>query len=60
MPVTTLAFGLGAAAISGLPPLNGFASEWLTFQGLLGAGARAGPLAARPVGVPARGRRRSG
>jgi hydrogenase-4 component B len=41
MPVTTLAFAIGAAAISGLPPLNGFASEWLTFQGLLGAGAEA-------------------
>jgi hydrogenase-4 component B len=39
MPVTTLAFAVGAAAISGLPPLNGFASEWLTYQGLLGAGA---------------------
>jgi hydrogenase-4 component B len=41
MPLTTLAFAIGAAAISGLPPLNGFASEWLTFQGLLGAGASA-------------------
>ena len=39
MPITALAFGIGAAAISGLPPLNGFASEWLTFQGLIGAGA---------------------
>jgi hydrogenase-4 component B len=38
MPVTALAFGLGAAAISGLPPLNGFASEWLVFQGLLTTG----------------------
>jgi hydrogenase-4 component B len=38
MPLTALTFGLGAAAISGLPPLNGFASEWLTFQGLLAAG----------------------
>ncbi|HEY6608896.1 MAG TPA: proton-conducting transporter membrane subunit, partial [Candidatus Limnocylindria bacterium] len=38
MPMTALAFGVGAAAISGLPPLNGFASEWLTFQGLLEAG----------------------
>ena len=37
MPVTALAFGIGAAAISGLPPFNGFASEWLVFQGLLGA-----------------------
>jgi hydrogenase-4 component B len=48
MPVTALAFGVGAAAISGLPPLNGFASEWLTFQGLIGAGGEdALPLAAR-------------
>src|SRR6185369_6579153 len=38
MPRTALLFGIGAAAISGLPPLNGFASEWLTFHGLLGAG----------------------
>jgi hydrogenase-4 component B len=37
MPVTTLAFAVGAAAISGLPPLNGFAGEWLTFVALLGA-----------------------
>ncbi len=44
MPVTMLTFGIGAAAISGLPPLNGFASEWLTFQGLLGA-AGSGALA---------------
>jgi hydrogenase-4 component B len=41
MPITALAFGIGAAAISGLPPLNGFASEWLTFQGLIGAGGEA-------------------
>ena len=26
---------MGALAISGVPPLNGFASEWLTFQALL-------------------------
>ena len=41
MPVTTLAFAIGAAAISGLPPLNGFASEWITFQSLFRAGADA-------------------
>ena len=57
MPVTTLAFVVGAAAISGLPPLNGFASEWLTFQGLLGAGADGRAVARRPVGVTARDRR---
>ena len=50
MPITALAFGIGAAAISGLPPLNGFASEWLTFQGLIGAGADGAlsPWPARP------------
>jgi hydrogenase-4 component B len=35
MPWTGAAFLLGAAAIAGLPPLNGFASEWLTLQALL-------------------------
>ncbi|MCP5157954.1 MAG: hydrogenase 4 subunit B [Gammaproteobacteria bacterium] len=35
MPWTALAFLIGAAAISALPPLNGFASEWLTFQAIL-------------------------
>jgi hydrogenase-4 component B len=35
MPWTGLLFLTGAMAISGLPPLNGFASEWLTFQGFL-------------------------
>jgi len=35
MPWTGLFFLAGAMAISGLPPLNGFASEWLTFQGFL-------------------------
>ena len=35
MPVTGLAMLVGAAAISALPPLNGFASEWLVFQAIL-------------------------
>jgi hydrogenase-4 component B len=35
MPQTALAFLVGAMAISALPPLNGFASEWLTFQAVL-------------------------
>ncbi len=38
MPLTALAFGLGAVAIVGLPPLNGFVSEWVVFMALLGAG----------------------
>ncbi|MEI7745505.1 MAG: proton-conducting transporter membrane subunit [Chloroflexota bacterium] len=41
MPATTLVFMTGAAAISGLPPLNGFTGEWLTFQALIGAGGEA-------------------
>jgi formate hydrogenlyase subunit 3/multisubunit Na+/H+ antiporter MnhD subunit len=32
MPKTALYFLVGALAISALPPLNGFVSEWLTFQ----------------------------
>lgn len=36
MPWTALFFLIGSAAISALPPLNGFASEWLVFQSLLG------------------------
>jgi hydrogenase-4 component B len=35
MPWTAGFFLLGAAAISGLPFLNGFVSEWLVFQSLL-------------------------
>ncbi|MBL8659980.1 MAG: hydrogenase 4 subunit B [Rhodospirillales bacterium] len=35
MPVTASTFLVGCAAISALPPLNGFASEWLTFQAIL-------------------------
>jgi hydrogenase-4 component B len=35
MPWTGGAFLVGAMAIAGLPPLNGFASEWVTLQSLL-------------------------
>jgi hydrogenase-4 component B len=35
MPWTGGAFLVGAMAIAGLPPLNGFVSEWLTLQALL-------------------------
>jgi hydrogenase-4 component B len=35
MPKTAVAFLIGCAAISALPPLNGFVSEWLTFQAIL-------------------------
>ena len=35
MPLTAVAFGIGSVAIVGLPPLNGFVSEWVVAQGLL-------------------------
>jgi hydrogenase-4 component B len=35
MPKTALAFLVGCVAISALPPLNGFVSEWMTFQAIL-------------------------
>jgi hydrogenase-4 component B len=35
MPQTALAFLVGCVAISALPPLNGFVSEWMTFQAIL-------------------------
>ena len=39
MPRTALCFLVGSAAIAALPPLNGFVSEWLVFQALLGGSA---------------------
>jgi len=39
MPTTALLSLVGALALAGLPPINGFPSEWLTFQ-LLVAGAQ--------------------
>jgi len=35
MPTTGLLFLVGSVAISALPPLNGFASEWLMLQAIL-------------------------
>jgi len=35
MPMTSFTFLVGSAAIAALPPLNGFVSEWLTFQAIL-------------------------
>jgi len=55
MPVTATCFLVGAAAISGLPPLNGFVSEWLVFvaafrsSGNLPAGWAVASLAVAPV-----------
>jgi hydrogenase-4 component B len=35
MPLASFAFLIGCVAISALPPLNGFVSEWLTLQAIL-------------------------
>jgi NADH:ubiquinone oxidoreductase subunit 5 (subunit L)/multisubunit Na+/H+ antiporter MnhA subunit len=49
MPWTGLTFLTGAAAISGLPPLNGFASEFLIYLGALEGAASLGMSAAVPA-----------
>ncbi len=46
MPTTGGFFLIGAAAISGLPPLNGFVSEWLIYLGALGHGLLSSPRGA--------------
>src|SRR5512140_3328792 len=53
MPWTAWLFLLGAAAISALPPLNGFVSEWMTFQALLLGGVRLGGGAGLAAAVAA-------
>jgi hydrogenase-4 component B len=60
MPWTGGAFLVGATALAGLPPLNGFVSEWLTLQALLHVssyggvgGGVAGALAAAALGATA-------
>lgn len=45
MPWTAGLFAFGSVAISALPPLNGFVSEWLVYLGLLEAAAGHVPLA---------------
>ncbi|WP_456323423.1 proton-conducting transporter transmembrane domain-containing protein [Hydrogenimonas sp.] len=37
MPVTALTFLLASISISALPPTNGFLSEWMIFQSMLGS-----------------------
>ena len=53
MPWTAGLFAVGAAAIAGLPPLNGFVSEWLVYLGLFDAMIARGPQGwtAIPVAV---------
>jgi hydrogenase-4 component B len=53
MPTTWLVFLIASVAIIGLPPLNGFVSEWLVFQGLFRAGQTGSTLRLVVLGVPA-------
>jgi hydrogenase-4 component B len=49
MPWTASLFALGATAIAGLPPLNGFVSEWLVYLGLFDAVGGRGTTACAAV-----------
>lgn len=55
MPHTALLFLIGALAICGLPPLNGFVSEWLIYLGAFHAGQAGGdgPVLALLAVIPA-------
>jgi NADH:ubiquinone oxidoreductase subunit 5 (subunit L)/multisubunit Na+/H+ antiporter MnhA subunit len=52
MPQTATAFLLGSVAICGLPPLNGFISEWLVVWSLLEGGRTAGVMQVALVALP--------
>lgn len=45
MPWTAGLFALGSLAVSGLPPINGFVSEWLVYLGLFDAATSKSPVA---------------
>ncbi|HYS07000.1 MAG TPA: hydrogenase 4 subunit B [Candidatus Dormibacteraeota bacterium] len=53
MPRTAALFLIGAAAIAALPPLNGFASEWMIFQSLLAGATLPYPFMAAMMAVAA-------
>lgn len=50
MPWTGFFFLIGSISISGLPPFNGFVSEWLTFQSVILLGAGENQLVVRILG----------
>ena len=52
MPWTAACFVIGAVAICGLPPLNGFVSEWLVYLGMLRGVFATGGSALVAAGVP--------
>ena len=55
MPLTWITFLVGSVAIVGLPPLNGFVSEWVVFQALFHAGLSRTPAALAMFGAAALG-----
>jgi len=44
MPITFLTLLLASLAISGVPPMNGFASKWMVYQGIISTGREGGGL----------------
>jgi formate hydrogenlyase subunit 3/multisubunit Na+/H+ antiporter MnhD subunit len=44
MPVTFWACAISSLAIAGIPPLNGFASKWMVYQGVIDAAEGGGAL----------------
>ncbi len=48
MPRTGAAMIVGAVAISGLPPMNGFVSEWLLYLGLIRGGTASSGVGGAP------------
>ncbi|HTH64939.1 MAG TPA: proton-conducting transporter membrane subunit [Gemmatimonadales bacterium] len=51
MPFTWVSFLIGSVAIVGLPPLNGFVSEWVIYLGLLRGGTAGGSIRLVLLGV---------
>jgi len=44
MPLTFITFVIASLAISGVPPLNGFASKWMVYQGIIETAKNGGYL----------------
>ena len=42
MPVTFITCTVAALSISGIPPLNGFTSKWMIYQGIISSGENGG------------------
>ena len=49
MPVATAAALVGALSLSGLPPMNGFASKWLIYQATISGGLKYATFVAAAV-----------